>query len=98
MNANRADEPGYREGRIDLLSADEEIVLAEMRTLVASVRAAGQRVDPGWIRRALATAGASIVDGAGETGSVQVELRGVQFSLRPIAVDAFEISFPAIEP
>jgi hypothetical protein len=72
-----------RAERIDVLSADEEDVLAAIREIVARVRArrAPQGLEP--FSDALVSAGASGPGAADDSGSWAFRLRGVSFSLRP---------------
>jgi hypothetical protein len=82
-----------RDGDFDLLSSDEEGVLAFLRTVVSEIRERGESADPEAVKAALVRAGATA--GGDEPARCILEINGAKFSVRrgTGARDAIEISF-----
>jgi hypothetical protein len=84
--------------RVDVLSADEEGVLAELREVVNGARDEGGTVSPVSLRPRITSRGASVVAAAEEDGTVEFSRAGVRFLLRAVPGGAIEVCFPAALP
>jgi hypothetical protein len=83
-----------RKVRIDVLSADEEDVLSDLRDIVTRARTAGHACDLGMLNTEVTTSGASVVGEGEDNGSIHFKRGDVHFLLRPVPGGCFEVSFP----
>jgi hypothetical protein len=95
VNASSYIEPECSEGRVGILSSDEENVLSVIRGIVADLRTRGLFLDMVVLRLVVTTAGAEVASVSREDESIHLKLGCVRFSLRCISNGGIEISFPA---
>ncbi len=89
---------GRWKGRADVLSANEEWVLSEVREIVGSIRAGDETADLPALIEGVTRAGASIVSDGDGNGPSRFKRGGISFTLRSIPDGRFEIRFPGENP
>jgi hypothetical protein len=97
MSAKPDTDAGSWKGRADLLSADEEAVLSEVREIVSCARGDSRTPDFRLLAQQVTGAGASLVN-LGRDGALEFTRGTVRFSLRPVPGGRFEINFPYQDP